>query len=76
MSKRANPTLIGVFVVGGLVLLAAVILVLGGQSWLSPGNRFVLFFPGAVNGLSIGAPVEFRGVRIGSVMFGIFTKNR
>ena len=29
--------------------------------------RFVLFFEGSVRGLNIGAPVEFKGIKVGSV---------
>jgi paraquat-inducible protein B len=30
--------------------------------------RFVLFFAGSVRGLNIGAPVEFKGIKVGSVV--------
>ncbi|MCP4041815.1 MAG: MCE family protein, partial [Gammaproteobacteria bacterium] len=30
--------------------------------------KFVLFFKGSVRGLAIGAPVEFRGIKVGSVV--------
>ncbi len=30
--------------------------------------RFILFFESSVRGLNIGAPVEFRGIRVGSVL--------
>ncbi len=30
--------------------------------------RFVLFFSGSVRGLNVGAPVEFKGIKVGSVV--------
>ena len=67
MKKETNKTMIGVFVVGAVVLLVVAVLVLGGGRFLTPKNEWVLYFPGSVKGLQIGAPVMFRGVRIGSV---------
>jgi len=67
MKKETNKTMIGVFVVGAAVLLVVAVLVLGGGRFLTPKNKWVLYFPGSVKGLQIGAPVMFRGVRIGSV---------
>jgi paraquat-inducible protein B len=67
MSDKANPTLIGAFVVGAAALVVAGVVILGGGRWLTPGNKFVMYFKGSVAGLQIGAPVDFRGVRIGSV---------
>jgi paraquat-inducible protein B len=67
MSKKVNKTVIGLFVVGGLVLLMIGILVFGSGLLFKRTNKFVLYFDGSVKGLSIGAPVMFRGVGIGFV---------
>lgn len=67
MSKKANKTMIGLFVVGALVLLIIGIVVFGSGTLFKRTNKFVLYFDGSVKGLSIGAPVTFRGVSIGTV---------
>lgn len=67
MSRRANPTLVGAFVVGAALLVVAGVAVIGGGGVLTPTNKFVMYFPGSVAGLQVGAPVNFRGVRIGEV---------
>ncbi len=67
MGKKANPTLIGAFVVGAAVLLVAGILVFGSGRLFRTTYPFVLYFDSNVNGLRIGAPVKFKGVEIGAV---------
>jgi paraquat-inducible protein B len=67
MSKKANKTVIGIFVVGALVLLMIAIVVFGSGELFKKTNKFVLYFDGSVKGLAIGAPVMFRGVSIGTV---------
>ena len=68
MSKRANPTIIGGFVVGALVLaVAAVVILAGDQLFGSQRTSYVMYFDGSVKGLNIGSPVMFRGVSIGTV---------
>ena len=67
MSKKVNKTVIGVFVIGALVLLLVAIVVFGSGELFKRTNKFVLYFDGSVKGLSIGAPVMFRGVSIGTV---------
>ena len=67
MSKRANPAMVGGFVLGGLALAVAGILFFGGGSFFSQTQRFVVYFDGSVNGLQVGSPVKFAGVEIGSV---------
>lgn len=67
MIRKANKTVIGLFVVGGLALLMIGILVFGSGLLFKRTIKFVLYFDGSIKGLSIGAPVMFRGVSIGAV---------
>jgi paraquat-inducible protein B len=67
MSKQANKTAIGVFVVGAVVLAVAAIIVFGSGKFFVKTDFYVVYFPGSVKGLRIGAPVMFRGVMIGEV---------
>ena len=63
----ARPAVVGAFVLGGLALAVAAVLFFGGTRLFAPTTRAVVFFEGSVAGLDIGAPVTFRGVRVGSV---------
>jgi paraquat-inducible protein B len=65
--KRANPTLVGGFVLGAIVLALVGIAVFGSGRLFRETHPFVLYFTGSVNGLNPGAPVKFKGVEVGSV---------
>ena len=67
MSKKANPALIGVFVLAALAIAAGALIVLGSGKLFRKSMQFVAFFEGSLSGLDVGAPVELRGVRVGSV---------
>lgn len=67
MSRRADPKLIGLFVLGAVALVVAAIAVLGSGRLFSRTDKYVLFFQEDLAGLNVGAPVTFRGVRIGLV---------
>ena len=67
MSRKANPTLIGAFVVGAVVLTVLAVVALGAGRYFHKTYDFVLYFSSSVNGLRVGAPVKFRGVEVGSV---------
>jgi len=68
MSKQASPTLIGAFVAGAVgLIVAGVLIISGGKLLITDKTSFVLYFQGSVNGLNIGSPVTFRGVKIGTV---------
>ncbi len=67
MSKKASPTLVGAFVIGAIALLVAGVVVFGSGALFKETVPFVLSFTGSVHGLSVGAPVKFKGVEVGSV---------
>ena len=67
MSARPNPAAIGAFVVGAVALLLTALLVWGGTGMFRTKINYVLFFNSAVTGLSKGAPVLGRGVKVGEV---------
>lgn len=67
MSKKANPTIVGAFVLAAIVLTVAAIVALGNIKFRESKFRCVAFFTGSLYGLDIGAPVTFRGVTIGRV---------
>jgi paraquat-inducible protein B len=67
MSRKINPTLIGAFIVGALVLVAVAVIALGSGRFFRQTHEFVLYFDTSVNGLRVGAPVKFKGVEIGAV---------
>jgi paraquat-inducible protein B len=67
MSHKASPTLIGTFVLVGIGLLVAGVLIFGGRELFQTKQKFVTYFEGSVQGLRVGSNVLFRGVRVGYV---------
>lgn len=64
---KVNPGLIGSFVLGAMLLGLAAVFYLSGGGFGGHSDRFILYFEGDVKGLQVGAPVNFRGVRVGQV---------
>lgn len=67
MTAQSSKTLVGAFVLLGLALFTLGIVLLGGGRLFGSALKYVLYFDGSVSGLSMGAPVVFRGVPMGSV---------
>lgn len=67
MSRKADPALIGAFVLGAIVLSVVTILLVAGDDWFRKHSQHMLYFEGAAHGLQVGAPVVFLGVKVGTV---------
>jgi paraquat-inducible protein B len=67
VSKRANPTKIGLFLLGALVIAVSGTAVLASLTWFQQREKFISYFAESVNGLENGAPVKFQGVPVGTV---------
>ena len=67
MARQASKTLIGAFVVGAVALAVVGVTVIGSGKFFHSRPTFVMFFSGSITGLSVGSPVEFRGVKVGEV---------
>ena len=69
MSQTRSSVAVGSFVLGGLLLLVIGIGLLGGGNLFADELEYTLIFDGSVSGLSVGAPVVFRGVPLGAVSY-------
>jgi paraquat-inducible protein B len=67
LSKKANSILIGAFVLGAVTLMVIAIILFGGAGMFQKKDQIIMYFSGSVNGLNTGAPVNVRGVQVGTV---------
>ena len=67
MARQPSKTLIGAFVLGAVALATLGIIVFGSGRFFQKRVTCVMYFSGSITGLSIGSPVEFRGVKVGEV---------
>ena len=66
MSEKPHTVAIGAFVLGaGLIAVTTVLLLMG--SGFGNKEQVVMVFDGSVKGLSVGAPLALRGVKVGEV---------
>ena len=64
---KKTPLIIGTFVLAAMALIVAGVIALGGRGLFTKQLKAVVYFDGNVRGLYVGAPVTFRGVKIGDV---------
>ena len=67
MKQKKNAFYLGLFVLGALLVLLILLLSVGGQNIFTQKVNYILYFDKSVKGLNVGAPVMFRGVRVGQV---------
>lgn len=67
MSRKANPTLIGLFIVLGLFLVVGGILLFSSSRLFTHTKPCILYFDASLTGLDPGSAVRFRGVTVGYV---------
>lgn len=65
--KKTNTKMLGLFVVGGIFLLVVGALVFGSGKFFKSTLTRVAYFSEPLAGLSEGAPVKLRGVKVGTV---------
>lgn len=67
MAQKKSATFIGTFLIGGIVLFLAGLVVFSSSSLFTQRSKYVMYFDGSLKGLDSGSPVLFRGVQIGHV---------
>ncbi len=67
MKKKTSPTLVGSFVIGAIILAIGGLIIFGSGKFFKNNETYILFFGGNLAGLQVGAPVTFKGIKIGSV---------
>lgn len=60
MAKKANPALIGAFVLGAIGLAAGGLVVFGGGKFFRQTQVWVAYFPESVKGLSVARRLRSR----------------
>ena len=65
--KKPHPAVVGAFVIGAIALLILAALAIGGRGLFERKLECVAYFDENIGGLDVGAPVEYEGVRIGTV---------
>ena len=69
MSQRANPAVVGGFMVAIIALCIFLVLFVGTGSLSSyTTSRYELLYSTSIKGLNVGAPVALKGVKVGEVV--------
>jgi paraquat-inducible protein B len=75
VSRDTHYFRVGLFVLGGLALAVATIVVVGGGRLFSRPTMMETVFDESVQGLDVGSPVKLRGVKLGTVQWIGFVRD-
>ena len=75
MSAQARYFKIGVFMLSGITLVVLAVIILGAGALFKKKFMMETYFDESVQGLSVGAPLKYRGVTIGRVEHIGFVRN-
>jgi paraquat-inducible protein B len=75
MSAKANFFKLGLFIIGGIVLGFAAVVILGAGKFLERKILLETYFDQSVQGVDVGSHVKFRGVTVGRIKTIDFTRN-
>lgn len=68
MSTKPHYFRMGIFVIVATLLIVVAVVVLGAGLLIKDKLYFETYFDESITGLSLGSPLEFRGVRLGQVV--------
>ena len=67
MTEQSQKLRTGIFIITGIVLMLAVLFFLGLSDIFTEKVKLVTRFQESVQGLTVGSPVKYRGVQVGTV---------
>ena len=65
--KKFSSFVLGLFVTGGCIILALVLVWIGATQYFERGRKYISYFNESVQGLQKDSEVKFRGVKVGRV---------
>lgn len=68
MRTQFMPSLVGAFVLIGLLILIGFVLYRFEEATLEESEIYVMYFEGSMEGLEVGAEVTYRGIKVGEVI--------
>ncbi|NLN38741.1 MAG: MCE family protein [Smithella sp.] len=67
MTTNSAKFLIGLFVIVGALIFAAIIIWVGAAKYFAKGSLYAVYFDESVQGLQVDSAIKYRGVAIGNV---------